>query len=318
MIVITGGAGFIGSNIIKALNREGCDDIVVVDDLTDGRKFKNIVDCSILDYIDKEEFLKKIIECHQSFSDVQAIFHLGACSETTEWDGCYMMKNNYEYSKELLHYSLNHHVQFLYASSAAVYGGGTVFKEEIKNEAPLNVYGYSKYLFDQYVRRILPQAHTQIVGFRYFNVYGPGESHKGKMASVAFHHINQIREKGMVQLFGESHGYAAGEQRRDFVYIDDVAEVNLWFYEHPEVSGIFNTGTGKSQTFNDVARAVIAGNGKGKIKYIPFPDHLKGCYQSFTEADTTRLREVGCDIKFRTVEQGVEAYLNWFQDEEGE
>jgi ADP-L-glycero-D-manno-heptose 6-epimerase len=311
MIIVTGGAGFIGSNIVKGLNEIGVTDILVVDDLTDGRKFKNIADCEITDYIDKDEFITRI-QAKESFaSQVQAIFHEGACSETTEWDGKFMMSNNYEYSKILLHYCLDRGIQYLYASSAAVYGTGPVFKEKREHEEPLNVYGYSKFQFDQYVRRIFPQNNCQVVGFRYFNVYGPREQHKGTMSSVAFHVNNQILDQGEARLFEGSDGYGNGEQRRDFIYVGDTVAVNLWFLDHPDKSGIFNLGTGRSQPFNDVAHAVIQFHGKGEIKYIPFPDHLKGRYQSFTEADISALRKMGYDLPFKSVEEGVELYMEW-------
>jgi len=312
MIIVTGGAGFIGSNIIKQLNARGISNILVVDDLTDGRKFKNIVDCQIADYIDRQQFLSHIIDDHYQDTAIKAIFHEGACSTTTEWNGLYMMENNYEYSKTLLDYCLQKKIPFSYASSAAVYGESSTFKEEPAYEKPLNVYGYSKLLFDQYVRSILPSAESQIVGLRYFNVYGPREFHKGSQASVASHLNTQIKDSGYVKLFVGSDGYADGEQRRDFIYVDDVCAAILWFYDHSEKSGIFNLGTGRSQPFNDVANAVIAWHsGKGKVQYIPFPDSLKGCYQSFTQADITRLRATGCDIEFKTVEQGVNLYLDW-------
>lgn len=309
MLVVTGGAGFIGSNIVKALNDRGRTDILVVDDLSDGTKFVNLADCEIADYLDKDAFLQRVRE--RRFHDIDAIFHEGACSSTTEWDGRFMMENNFEYSKELLHFCLDEGAQFLYASSASVYGAGPVFREERPYEQPLNVYGYSKFLFDQYVRRILPEADTQIAGFRYFNVYGPREQHKGSMASVAFHFNNQIRERGVARLFEGSDGYGDGEQRRDFVYVGDAVEVNLWFLENPEQSGIFNLGTGRSQSFNDVARAVVDYRGRGELEYIPFPDHLKGRYQSFTEADISALRAAGYDRPFKSVEEGVAEYMRW-------
>lgn len=308
MILVTGGAGFIGSNIIKALNAKGEKDIIVVDDLTDGTQFNNLVDVDIQDYIDKDDFLDYLAD--GAFDPFKAVFHEGACSSTTEWDGKFMMENNYKYSKSLLHYCMDEKVPFLYASSAAVYGGGGVFKEERIYEKPLNVYGYSKFQFDQYVRRMMPEATSQIVGFRYFNVYGPNEQHKGSMASVAFHHNTQIQEKGVVKLFEGTDGYAHGEQRRDFIYVDDIAKVNLWFMDHPKRSGIFNLGTGRSQSFNDIANAVIAWHGKGEVDYIPFPDHLKGRYQSFTEADISKLRAAGYKEGFMSVEEGVKAYLD--------
>ena len=312
MIIVTGGAGFVGSNLVMALNQRGRSDILVVDDLKDGTKFKNLVDAEIADFKDKDVFLQQLLAPQHSFGPVEAVFHNGACSDTTEWDGRYMMSVNYEYSKALLDYCQTRGIPFLYASSAAVYGGGTVFKEERGNETPLNVYGYSKFLFDQYVRRRMQTGlKSQVAGFRYFNVYGPREQHKGKMASTAFHFNNQILETGKCKLFQGSDGYGDGEQRRDFIHVDDVCAVNLWFWEHPKCSGIFNLGTGRAQPFNDVAKAVIKYHGKGKIEYIPFPDVLKGRYQSFTEADLTALRATGCDHQFMTVEDGVAKYMAW-------
>lgn len=310
MIVVTGGAGFIGSNIVLGLNKRGIKDILVVDDLTDGTKFTHLAQCEIMDYMDKEDFIAKIKQGDGFGSKIDAIFHEGACSSTTEWDGQFMMKNNYEYSKSLCDYCVTHQIPFLYASSAAVYGDGQVFEEDLKHEKPLNVYGYSKYLFDQYVRRLMPKAKSQIVGFRYFNVYGPNEDHKGSMASVAYHLHKQLPETGIVKLFEGCDGYGDGEQRRDFVYVDDVVSVNLWFLDNPKQSGIFNVGTGNSQSFKDVANAVIQFHGKGELQYIPFPDHLKGRYQSFTEANISRLRDAGYDKAFQTVESGVLDYLD--------
>ena len=311
MIVVTGGAGFIGSNIVKQLNKQGRQDILVVDELSDGRKFKNIADCDISDYMDCEDFLSNILSDDESVKNIEVIFHEGACSETTEWDGQYMMQNNYEYSKSLLHYCLEKNIPFIYASSAATYGANTTFIEERKNELPLNVYGYSKFLFDEYVRRILSTAKSQIVGTRYFNVYGPRECHKESMASVAFHLNDQMKENGVVKLFEGTDGYENGGQLRDFIFVEDAVAVNLWFWQHPDQSGIFNVGTGKAQPFNDIAKAVVAWYGKGNIEYISFPEKLKGCYQSFTEADLTKLRATGCDHQFKTVEEGVKIYLDW-------
>ena len=311
MIIVTGGAGFIGSNIVKALNEKGETDIIVVDNLKDGTKFKNIVDCDIADYIDKHDFLEQIEKGAKFNGAVQAIFHEGACSATTEWDGLFMMKNNYDYSKALLHYCLENKIQYLYVLSAAVYGGGSVFKEDPQYEAPLNVYGYSKFQFDQYVRRLSQNFGSQVVGFRYFNVYGPREQHKGTMSSVAFHVNNQIKDQGYAKLFEGCDGYGNGEQRRDFIYVGDAVDVNLWFLQNPDKSGIYNLGTGRSQPFNDVAKAVISSHGKGEIQYVPLPDHLKGRYQSFTEADINQLRNAGYDAEFKTVEEGVKLYMEW-------
>jgi ADP-L-glycero-D-manno-heptose 6-epimerase len=308
MHIVTGGAGFIGSNLVRRLIEQTGDDVVVVDDLTDGHKFTNIADLAIADYLDKDEFSDSL--CSGFSSGVQSIFHQGACSTTTEWDGRYMMQNNYSYSKQLLHHCLAHGIPFIYASSAAVYGSASQFSELATNESPLNVYGYSKLLFDQYVRRLALEADAQVVGLRYFNVYGPGEQHKGPMASVAWHFNRQLLSDDEIRLFEGSGGFADGEQRRDFVYVDDVCAVNLWFLQHRELSGVFNVGTGHSQSFNDVANAVIAWHGRGRIRYIPFPEELGGAYQSFTEADLSRLRKVGCDVAFRNVDAGVRAYLD--------
>lgn len=309
MIIVTGGAGFIGSNIVTALNKQGITDIIVVDDLTDGKKFDNLVDCDITDYLDKDDFIHKITKHENNFPTIKAILHQGACSKTTEWDGRYMMQNNYEYSKKLLHFCLKQQIPLIYASSAAVYGNNKIFQEEPACEKPLNVYGYSKLQFDRYVRRLSPQAKSQIVGLRYFNVYGPNEHHKGPMASVAFHFNEQLKQYGTVKLFVGCDDYADGEQLRDFIYVADVVAINLWFLNRPQHSGIFNVGTGRTQTFNAVAKAVTNWHGKGKIEYIPFPEHLKGCYQSFTQANITKLRKLGCDLQFRSIEQGVKDYL---------
>ena len=326
--IVTGAAGFIGANLVKALNERGVRKIIAVDNLSKADKFKNLVDCEIVDYIDKNEFLERLMSGDFD-GDVEAILHEGACSDTMETDGRYMMENNYRYSRSLLDWCLDQEVQLLYASSAATYGGSNVFKEERQYEAPLNVYGYSKFLFDQIVRQRLAEIgsfNSQVVGFRYFNVYGPRESHKERMASVAFHHYNQFRTDGKVKLFEGCDGYANGEQRRDFVYVGDVAKVNLHFLDHPEQSGIFNLGTGRAQSFNDVAVASVNGAralagketfplaellSQGLIEYIPFPEALKGKYQSFTQADLTKLRKAGYTDEFATVEEGVAQYVEW-------
>jgi ADP-L-glycero-D-manno-heptose 6-epimerase len=310
MIVVTGGAGFIGANIVHALNQRGETDILVVDDLTDGTRFRNLAELDITDYMDKHEFLEKV-KRDEVPGGVRAVFHEGACSDTTEWDGRFMMENNYTYSKELLHWCMSRKVPFLYASSAAVYGASDEFREERSCEKPLNVYGYSKWQFDQYVRKILPTADSQIVGFRYFNVYGPREQHKGKMASVAYHLHEQIKVGQNPKLFEGWDGYADGGQQRDFVYVDDVCKVNLWFFDNPEKSGIFNLGTGRAQSFLEVANAVIDYHQKGSVEFIPFPDELKGRYQSFTQADMTELRDAGYTEEFTDVAGGVARYLAW-------
>lgn len=304
MIIVTGGAGFIGSNIIYALNEAGHRDIRVVDNLKDGRKFENLVDLDIADYMDKEDFLMHIMT--DSEWDVEAVFHLGACSATTEWDGKYIMENNYQYSKVLLHYCLKHRIPLIYASSAATYGGRSDhFIESRQYEKPLNVYGYSKFLFDEYVRRELPRAASPVVGLRYFNVYGPREGHKGSMASVAFHFNSQISSGQNPKLFAGSENF-----KRDFIYVKDVAAVNLWCWQQG-VSGIFNCGTGHAESFLRVAQAAVDFHQRGTIDYIPFPQHLKGHYQSFTEADLGNLRAAGYSAPFTSVYQGVTEYMAW-------
>lgn len=330
-IIVTGAAGFIGSNIVKALNARGVSDIVAVDNLTKGDKFKNLVDCEIAEYVDKKDFLE-VVESGELGGEIEAVLHQGACSDTMETDGRYVMDNNYRYSLSLLEWCNDEAVPFIYASSAAVYGGGKVFAETRDCEAPLNVYGYSKFLFDQAVRQQLADASAQIAGFRYFNVYGPRESHKGRMASVTWHFFNQYHANGKIKLFEGSDGYAGGEQRRDFVSIEDVVKVNLHFLDNDNISGIFNLGTGRSQTFNDVAVASLNAcrslDGKsalsldemkaqGLIEYVSFPDALKGKYQSYTEADLTNLRSVGYGDEFLTVEEGVSRYIPWLAAQRG-
>jgi ADP-L-glycero-D-manno-heptose 6-epimerase len=311
MIIVTGGAGFIGSNIVEGLNQRGVTDILVVDHLTNGHKMHNLADLDIRDYMDRDDFIARI-QSGQDFGPVEAVFHQGACSATTEWNGQYMMRNNFEYSKQLLHWCQAKGVPFIYASSASVYGDGSRgFRVDRDCERPLNVYAYSKFQFDQYVRHLLPQVRAQIVGLRYFNVYGPRESHKGAMASTAFHFSNQIRDTGTARLFGGTDGYPDGGQQRDFVYVGDCVDVNLWFLEHPERSGIYNCGTGRAQTFNDIARAVVDWSGVGSIEYIPFPAHLVGAYQSFTQAELFTLRQAGCGVVFLNVDDGVRRYLDY-------
>ncbi|MBO4119782.1 ADP-glyceromanno-heptose 6-epimerase [Cupriavidus gilardii] len=329
-IIVTGAAGFIGSNLVKGLNERGENNVIAVDNLTRADKFHNLVDCEIADYLDKTDFLDRF--ARGEFGKVRAIFHEGACSDTMETDGRYMMENNYRYTKALMQACLEQGVQFLYASSAATYGASQTFKEDREYEKPLNVYGYSKFLFDQLVRRTLPNAHSQIVGFRYFNVYGPREGHKGRMASVAFHNFNQFRADGTVKLFGEYGGYGPGGHSRDFVSVEDVVKVNLFFLDHPEKSGIFNLGTGRAQPFNDIATTVVntlrGAEGKppltldemeqeGLIEYIKFPDALRGKYQCFTQSDVSRLRGAGYTAPFYTVEEGVARYCRWLLERGG-
>ena len=321
--IVTGAAGFIGSNLVKALNQRGESNIIAVDNLKQADKFKNLADCEIADYLDKDAFRKKLQE---GYFDglVNAVLHQGACSDTMETDGRYMMENNYQYSLEMLNYCQDEEIPFLYASSASVYGGGKVFKETRESEAPLNVYAYSKFLFDQIVRRRLHKRSAKIVGLRYFNVYGSREQHKGRMASVAYHFFNQFRAEGSVKLFEGCDGYADGEQLRDFVSVEDVVKVNMYFLDRAQKAGIFNLGTGQAQSFNEVAVATINAlrhaDGKSSlslaelqqqnlISYIPFPEQLRGKYQSHTQADMSALRDSGYGEPFLTVEQGMARYV---------
>jgi ADP-L-glycero-D-manno-heptose 6-epimerase len=310
VIVVTGGAGFIGSNFVRALAARGDRNLVVVDEFNDSVKNANLAGVDIAERVDKNAFIAPLRAGRGLEFRPQAIIHQGACSDTMELDEAFMMENNYAYSMTLLEYCLREKIPFLYASSASVYGDGAVFRESPEFEKPLNVYARSKHRFDQQVREHLPGAESQLVGFRYFNVYGPGESHKGRMASVAYHLNNQLEESGKVRLFEGSNGFGNGEQRRDFVYVVDVVQVGLWFLDNPGKSGIFNVGTGRSQTFNDVAKTVIVWHGCGRIEYIPFPTELKGRYQSFTEADIGALRQCGYRGDFVPVEVGVRDYLN--------
>jgi len=323
MIIVTGAAGFIGSNIVRGLNRRGITNILAVDDLTDGDKFVNLVGAQISDYMHKDDFRRRVLDGF--LPGIRAVFHQGACSDTTERDGRFMMDNNYRVTLELFEYCQTHKVPFIYASSAAVYGAGPVYVESLENERPLNVYGYSKFLFDQVVRARFQTLTAQVVGLRYFNVYGPQEQHKGRMASVAFHNMNQFLAEGYVRLFGGWDGYGDGGQMRDFISVHDVVDVNLHFLDHPETSGIFNCGTGRAQPFNDVAAAVVNAmrniQGKadlpiedlvkqGLLRYDSFPDDLKGRYQSYTQADVTALRRAGYTSPLRDVETGVSEYVH--------
>lgn len=309
MIIVTGGAGFIGSNIVRRLNAEGSYDVVAVDDLADGRKMFNLAGATIADYLDHEEFLAHIRAGGEFGAPLRAVFHQGACTVTTEWDGRMMMNRNFAFSKQLLHYCLERRIPFIYASSASVYGAGREFRIDSACEKPINVYAWSKLVFDQYVRRHLGSADSPVVGLRYFNVYGPQEQHKGGMASVIWHFHNQLLQGDELRLFQGSGGFADGEQRRDFIHVDDIVALNLWFLDKG-LRGIFNAGTGAARSFNDVARAVLAWHGRGRIRYVPFPAELAASYQHFTEADLTTLRLAGYTADFMPVEEGVRRYLD--------
>ncbi len=309
MIVVTGGAGFIGSNIVRGLNKIGITDILVVDNLKNSKKHLNLNALEFSDFIDKNDFLENI----GKIGNIELIFHEGACSNTLETDGKYMLKNNYEYSKTLLHYSLSNNIRFIYASSASVYGlGQNGFEENRKNEFPLNIYAYSKFLFDQYVRRNALDKNTQIVGLRYFNVYGPNEHHKGKMASVIYHFHNQIQDDGTMKLFEGSDKF-----KRDFVYVDDVVDVNLFFMENRSVKGIFNVGTGKAESFLKLAQIMQSLYQNVRIEFIKFPEELKNKYQAFTQANLENLRKAGYKKEFIALEIGVRKYVETLKSSNG-
>jgi ADP-L-glycero-D-manno-heptose 6-epimerase len=310
MIIVTGGAGFIGSNLVRALNAAGRSDILVVDDLRDAHKILNLADCRIAEYLDMHDFLARISQGQDLAPRLDAIFHQGACTDTTEWNGLLMMRVNYEFSRQLLAYATARRVPLIYASSASVYGSGRDFRVSEDCERPINVYAFSKLMFDRHVRQATRSFSAPVVGFRYFNVYGPGEAHKGKMASVIHHFNEQLKGGDEVRLFGGSDGFGDGEQVRDFIHVDDVVAANLWAFGAGGKSGIFNLGTGRARSFNDVAAAVLRWHGRGRITYIPFPDHLRGSYQSFTEADLSGLRAAGYAAGFLDIEAGVARYLD--------
>lgn len=307
-IIVTGAAGFIGGNLIRALNERGHEDIVAVDDMTEGDKFRNLAGCAIADYWDRDE-LRTDIRRWNLRNDIGLVFHQGACADTTESDGRYMMDVNYTYSKEILNWCLERRIPLVYASSASVYGLNTDCSEQPHCENPLNVYAYSKLQFDNYVRRILPEARSTVVGLRYFNVYGPHETHKGRMASMVWQLWQQLNDTGIARLFEGTDGHAHGDQQRDFVAVADVAAVNLFFGFGPVHTGIYNVGTGQARSFNEVAKALIQHLGRGHIEYIPFPTSLVGKYQSFTQADLSRLRAAGYEHSFATIEQGIDSMI---------
>lgn len=318
MIIVTGGAGFIGSNIVKGLNERGISDILLVDEFGSDEKYRNLVGLRYADYRHKDDFAADIAEDRYQSAGIEAIFHQGACSDTMEYNCDYVMENNYEYSKLLLHYCLERKIPYLYASSASTYGSGAAgFRETEECEGALNPYAFSKLSFDRYVRTQLAKAQSPVIGLKYFNVYGPQEKHKGRMASIVFQLYNQMKEKGFVKLFKGIDGYGDGQQRRDFIYVKDVVNVNLHFYDHGGPSGIYNCGTGSAHTFNDVANAIIRFFGQGRIEYIEFPEVLRGKYQSYTEADPTNLRAAGYNKEFWPLADAVADYCRILEESGG-
>jgi ADP-L-glycero-D-manno-heptose 6-epimerase len=310
MYIVTGAAGFIGSEIVKALNDRGITDILAVDDLSNGQKIFNLNDCRFSDYMDVEDLLDAMER--NAFGKVTAILHQGACSDTMEYDGRYMMDVNFSYSKEVLNYAAANKVPLVYASSASTYGNNTIFVEDPENEKPINVYAFSKYAFDLHVRSRMKYLESTVVGLRYFNVYGVRETFKARMASMVYQLYKQLRDTGVARLFEGTDGFPDGGQERDFVYVGDVAKVNLFFAQGPARQGIFNTGTGKARSFNDIAATLIKLMGKGAIEYIPFNPTLKGKYQSFTQADISALRAAGYTDEFSSLEHGIaQCYEQW-------
>ncbi len=310
MFIVTGGAGFIGSNLVRMLNKQGITDIIIVDNLGHSQKYLNMNRLSFSDYIDKKDFPEKI----STLGKIEGVLHQGACSATTESDANYLIKNNYEYSKNLLHFCLDNSVDFIYASSASVYGNGNNgFKEDPACEYPLNGYAFSKFIFDNYVRRVYSatEQKSKVVGLRYFNVYGYQENHKGSMASVPFHFFNQANETGEIKVFEGSENFL-----RDFVFVDDVADVVKFFMESDK-SGIYNCGTGEERSFVDMANIFTSLYGNCSINTIPFPDHLTGKYQAFTKADTANLRNAGYGKKFTSLEEGLKRYLTQLKKSNG-
>jgi len=317
MIIVTGGAGFIGSALIAALNKRQITDILVVDELATDRKWKNLRNLSFTDYVEKDDFLEMVIE-DKLDNSVESVFHLGACSDTTETNASYLIKNNYEYSKLLAQWATGADIHFIYASSAATYGDGSNGfsddQEKIENLRPLNMYGYSKHLFDLWARRA--GLLKKIVGLKYFNVFGPNEYHKADMRSFVIKAFEQINASGKVRLFKSyKPEYADGEQKRDFLYIKDAVDMTLFFYDNPQLSGLFNIGSGKARTWNDLVKAVFTAMGKKpNIEYIEMPDSIRNQYQYFTEADITNLRKAGCDKETTPLEDTIKDYVqNYLQ-----
>ena len=315
MIIVTGGAGFIGSNIVKALNERGYNDILIVDNLGKTEKYKNLIGLKFYDYIHRDNFLEMILSDGFDPDEINVVFHEGACSDTMEYDVNYMLKTNYEYSKELLRFCIYNDIDLVYASSASTYGGGENGFREIETcENALNPYAFSKLLFDRYLREHLPDIESKVIGLRYFNVFGAQEFHKGKMASIVYQMYKQIKNSGVIKLFKGTDGYKDGEQRRDFIYVKDVAKVNLWCWENEIENGIYNCGTGNATTFNAVAQAVIDALGTGEIEYIDFPETLQGKYQSFTKADTRKLLNAGYNGGFTNINDAVKEYCQFLNE----
>jgi ADP-L-glycero-D-manno-heptose 6-epimerase len=318
MIIVTGGAGFIGSAFVWKLNQEGIEDIVIVDQLGSDDKWKNLVNLRFADYIHKDEFMNLVLADEVPF-EASAVIHMGACSSTTERDADYLWENNYLYSRELAEWALRHSARFIYASSAATYGDGSLGfsddHERISQLKPINMYGYSKQIFDLWVLK--NKLEDKMVGIKFFNVFGPNEYHKGDMTSVIYKAFNQIRETGKMRLFKSYRKeYPDGGQMRDFIYVKDCLNVMWWFLKNPEVNGIYNLGTGKARTWKDLIKAVFAAlERKANIQYIEMPVALRNQYQYFTEAQMNKLKSAGCPVTFAPLEETVRDYVvNYLQN----
>ena len=315
MIIVTGGAGFIGSCVVRSLNEAGRSDIVIVDNISETDKWMNMRNKKYIKYVHKSKFLEEL----PTYKNVEAIVHMGAQSSTTERDFDYLWENNFEYTKALWNYCAEKHISFIYASSAATYGDGSLgFNDrmDIDQLLPLNGYGYSKQLFDQWVKhqaKIFPAQHC---GLKFFNVYGPNEYFKGSMASMVFHGFNQIKETGKVKLFKSCNpNYADGGQLRDFVYVKDICKVIMWLLVNKRVSGLFNVGTGRAQSFAELAEATFhALELEPNIEYIDMPEKLRGKYQYYTKAEMSRLYDAGYPFEFMDVEKGVRDYVQGHLD----
>ncbi|MEA3489824.1 MAG: ADP-glyceromanno-heptose 6-epimerase [Candidatus Omnitrophota bacterium] len=318
MIILTGGAGFIGSCFLRKLNEEGIDDVIVVDHLDDSGKWRNLAGKRFRDYVQKDDFLRMVD--NDKLPRPEFVVHMGACSSTTLTDAGYFIKNNYEYSKVLAEWAMNRKVPFLYASSAATYGdGGSGYSDSDENTRrlrPLNMYGYSKHLFDLWI--LNNGFSDKVTGLKFFNVFGPNEYHKGEMMSVICKAFSRVRDEGKIRLFKSYRDdYADGEQKRDFIYVKDAVNVMYDLFRDPARTGIFNLGTGQARSWNDLARAMFAALGKDPdIEYIEMPESLREKYQYFTQADMTKLMEAGCDLEFRTLEESVKDYVGYLEKEE--
>jgi ADP-L-glycero-D-manno-heptose 6-epimerase len=316
MLLITGGNGLIGSNLAKALDRRSAA-LCVADAVPPEERPENLRGVRIREYLDRDRLLDLVTSRDPWLRRIEGVLHQGACTDTGERDLATLRRYNTDYSRSLLEWCLAARVPFLYASSAAVYGCSGCFRETAGCERPLNAYAESKLAFDRVVRETLPRARSPVVGLRYFNVYGPGEGHKGAMASMAYQLYRQVRESGVARLFGGCDGLAAGEQRRDFLHVEDAVAANVWFLERGGPSGIYNVGTGRSRSFNDLARAVVGSLGRGAIAYVPFPESLRDRYQSRTEADLGALRAAGYEAAFVDLVEGVARYLRALEAESG-